>query len=127
MLELTHGHVSGDFIRALDEEGRGAEWEKILAGKRNLWSTTSLVMAAGRVLAKTPEGWRFVPQAAATGLAVWPWRLDPISASVSKDGKVAWQLDDSTKSVYLFSRKPDAEYSEAMTEALNALLRTLPV
>lgn len=121
------GSARGDFIRALNDESSGAEWKKVLAGERNLWSTTSLVMAAGRVLAQTPEGWRFVPKAAATGLTVWPWRLDPIAANVSKDGKVAWQLDDNATSTFLFGRKPNAEYSEAMAEALNALLRTLPV
>jgi len=120
------GSTRSDFIRALGDDSGGA-WEKILAGERNLWSTTSLVMAAGRVLARTPEGWRFVPQAAATGLTVWPWRLDPISASVSKDGKVTWQLDKNATTTYLFGRQPDAEYGNAMAEALNALLRTLPV
>ena len=100
---------------------------KILAAVFFIFAPLSLVMAAGRVLAQTPEGWRFVPKAAATGLTVWPWRLDPISASVSKDGKVAWRLDKGAKSAYLFGRRPDAEYGDAMAEALNALLRTLPV
>lgn len=102
-------------------------WQHVLAGKRNLWSTTSLVMAAGRVLAQTSEGWRFMAKVAATGLTVWPWRLDPIAASVSKEGKVAWQIDEGSKSAYLFGRRPNVDYGEAMAKALNALLRTLPV
>jgi len=121
------GSARGDFINALHEQSHGAVWEHVLAGKRNMWSTTSLVMTAGRVLAQASEGWRFVPKAAATGLTVWQWQLDPISASVSKNGKVAWQLDEDAKSTYLFGRRPDAEYGEAMTEALNALLKTLQV
>ncbi len=120
------GNTRGDFIRALDDLGSGSEWENILAGGRNLWSTTSLVMTAGRVLARTQEGWRFLPKAAATGLDVWPWRLDPISATVSDDGKISWQVDETSTSSYLFGRKPDVEYGGAMGEALNALLKTLP-
>jgi len=122
------GHARGDFIRALNDQGKGAVWEHVLAGKRNLWSTASLVMAAGRVLAQTSEGWRFLPEAEATGLTVWPWRLDPITAEVSPaDGKVNWHLDENSKSTYLFGRKPDIEYGAAMAEALNALLKIMPV
>lgn len=121
------GSPRGDFIRALHEQNHGAAWKQILAGKRNLWSTTSLVMAAGRVLARTPEGWRFVPKNAAKDFTVWPWWLDPISASVSKAGNVSWQLDGAATSSYLFGRRPDADYGEAMGEALNALLKSMPV
>ena len=116
-----------DHIHALDDSNRGTAWERILAENRNMWSTASLVNTAGRVLSLTEEGWRFVRKKEATEDSVWPWRLDPISAAVSTDGKVTWQLKDHETSTWLFGRKPDAEYGEAMAEALNALLKTLPV
>ena len=121
------GSPRADFIRALDDMGNGAEWESVLEGERNMWSTASLVMAAGRILAKTPDGWRFVRPEAASGLDIWPWRLDPISATVSADGMVQWELDEASKSRFIFGRQPDVEYGQAMAEALNALLRGLPV
>ncbi len=116
------GETRGDIIRALGETGRGAVWEHVLAGERNLWATASLVLGAGRVLARTPEGWRFVAPAAATGLETWPWRLDPIAATADDAGNVTWAVTDRPTHHWLFGRKPDA-YSGPMAEALNALLR----
>ena len=119
------GNGRGDFIRALNESGRGAVWEHILAGRRNLWSTASLIMGAGRALVRTPQGWRFRPEAAAPEPERWPLLLDPIDATVDEEAKVAWSLTDRITSKRLFRRRPGAGYGEAMTEALNALLRDL--
>lgn len=120
------GETRGDIIRALGETGRGAVWEHVLAGERNLWATASLVLGAGRVLARTPEGWRFVAPAAATGLEAWPWRLDPIAATVDDAGNVTWAVTDRPTHHWIFGRKSEA-YSGPMGEALNALLRGIPV
>ncbi len=114
-----------DYLKALDELGDGPEWDEILKGERNMWSTASLVMAAGRVLAKTGDGWRFLPAQDAKDMETWPWRLDPISAAVSDDGKVTWEVDPSSSQAMIFGRKPDLEYGEAMAEATNALWRGL--
>lgn len=120
------GSARGDVIGALDELGVGAVWEHVLAGTRNVWATASLVMAAGRVLARTPGGWRFVPAAEAEGLERWPLRLDPIAATVEADGRVRWRLapDGAAR---LFGRREGPGYGRAMTEALHALLQATPV
>jgi hypothetical protein len=120
-----NGSVRGDIIRALAEGGRGADWDKVLTGERNMWATISLVMGAGRILARTPEGWRFVPAAAAAGLEQWPCRLDPIRATVDDEAKVSWELAKEATPHCLFGRKPGPEYGPAMGEALNALLRSI--
>jgi len=121
------GSPRGDIIRALAEGGRGPELAKVLAGERNMWATVSLVLGAGRVLARTPEGWRFVPGAAAAGLEQWPFRLDPIRATVDDEARVGWQMAEEPARVRLFGRKPGADYGVAMAEALNALLRGIPM
>jgi pyrimidine-specific ribonucleoside hydrolase len=113
----------GDVIRALAESGRGASWESVLAGERNMWATISLVLGAGRVLARTLDGWRFVPAAEASGLEQWPCRLDPIRATVDDEARVTWQLAGKDTGWRLFGRKPGADYGLAMAEALNALMR----
>lgn len=118
-----NGSTRGDSIRALAEGGRGAGWDKVLAGERNMWATVSLAMGAGRVLARTPEGWRFVPADTATGMEQWPFRLDPISATVDDEAKVSWQLAKDPATFRLFGRKPGTDYGLAMAEALNALFR----
>ena len=121
------GGQRGDFIRALAETGGGSVWEQVLAGDRNLWCTASLAMGAGRVLARTQQGWRFLPAGAAVGVELWPFRLDPIRATVDDDARVSWQATGEPSSVRLFGRKPGAGYGVAMAEALNALLCAMPV
>ncbi len=121
------GSARGDIIGALRDLGAGAVWEHILAGSRNLWATASLAMAAGRVLARTPQGWRFVPASAAENLDRWPWRLDPIAATVTDDGQVRWRPVEEADGTFLFGRQEGTAYGTAMTEALNASLRTIPV
>lgn len=122
------GSARGDFLRAMATMGRGAVWENVQKASRSLWSTGSLVMAAGRGLARTPDGWRFRPVAEieAAGWETWGWRLDPIEAEVSDGGQMEWRPAAGESHLQLFGRKPGVEYGTAMAEALNALLQTLP-
>lgn len=121
------GNWRGDIIRALSELGNGSVWQDLLAGERNMWSTASLVMAAGRVLARTPEGWRFVPQSGAGGYELWPWRLDRIEASVNDNGQVSWKQSANHGNTMLFGRRGGTGYGVAMADAFNALLRGMHV
>ncbi len=121
------GSERGDIIRALADYGHGPTWEHVLTGERNMWSTASLVMGAGRVLARTPEGWRFLPAGAAAGLERWPFRLDPITATVDDAARVTWQPAAAPTPLRLFGRQPGVGYGLAMTEALNALFRAMPL
>ena len=102
-------------------------WENLLAARRSLWSTISIVTVAGRGLARTEEGWRFVARSeiAARGLEAWQTALDPISARVDDEGQVEWATDPDG-SARLFRRVPGVAFGDAMAEALNALLKGLP-
>lgn len=122
-----NGSSRGDIIRALAEGGRGAEWDQVLEGERNMWATVSLVLGAGRVLARTPVGWRFVPAGAAAAEEQWPCRLDPIRATVDDAARVSWRLTEEPATFRLFGRKAGTDYGLAMAEALNALLRGIPM
>jgi hypothetical protein len=113
-----------DFITALSDTPDSTQWDAILAGERNMWSTTSLVMGAGRCLARTPQGWRFVPSARATG-EIWKWQLDPIDTSINDQAEVKWRSSGGETRASLFSRKKGSEFSPAMAEALSALLGEL--
>lgn len=121
------GNWRGDIIRALSELGKGSAWQDLLAAERNMWSTASLVMASGRVLARTTEGWRFIPESESSGYELWPWRLDHIEAGVNDDGKVSWKQVANGGNAMLFGRRGGIEYGFAMAEAFNALLKTIPV
>jgi hypothetical protein len=118
------GNGRGDIIRALREGATRSAWEQVLSGKRDLWSTASLVMASGRTLAKTTEGWRFVADAGSS-VSAWPMFLDPITATVRDDGHVDWQSTVGTTSRRIFRRQPGREYGVAMAEALHSLLKSL--
>ncbi len=121
------GSGRGDILHALTDGPSGAPvWDHALAGPRNLWSTASLVLAAGRRLARTKDGWRFLPAAAVGDQPTWPLHLDPINATVNEQGAVAWQLTSAPTPCRLFGRQSGADYARAMAEALNALLRDFP-
>lgn len=102
------------------------ESPNLLEGVRNMWSTISLVMGAGRELAKSSHGWRFVRASDAAELETWPCRLDPIRASIGEDARVVWQLAETDSKRRLFGRRAGAEFGTAMAEALNASLREVP-
>jgi len=119
------GANRGDVIRAMTQDVEGEPWEKLLRQSRNLWSTASLVMATGRVLARTSEGWRFMAAADTGGAEVWPWRLDPIEATVNEDAGVQWKLAGGESRTFLFGRQRGPHFADAMAEALGALLGTL--
>ncbi|MBS0662612.1 MAG: hypothetical protein JSR48_05065 [Verrucomicrobia bacterium] len=120
------GSGRGDIIQALSGGPAGdGVWSHALVGPRNLWSTISLVQAAGRQLARTTEGWRFVPATTSQGLEVWPMRLDPITASTDEMGTMTWQLASDGPSPRLFGREAKGDFGAAMTGALNGLLREL--
>jgi hypothetical protein len=120
-------HARGDIIRALSTLGQGPSWEKVLVGQRNMWSTASFIMAAGRVLAKTAEGWRFIAKENAGGLKLQTLEMLPISHEVDDAGVVRWSLKPEPSNIRMFRRKPDEEHVRAMGEATNWLLRQMPL
>jgi hypothetical protein len=120
-------HARGDIIRVLSTLGQGPSWEKVLAGQRNMWSTASFILAAGRVLAKTSEGWRFVAKERAGGLRLQTLEMLPISCEVKDAGVVQWSLKSEPGNVRIIRRKPDEEHVRAMGEATNWLLRQMPL
>ncbi len=119
-------HARGDIIRALSELGSGASWDKLLMDRRNMWSTASLILAAGRVLAQTSEGWRFIAKEQAGGLKLQPLAMLPIACEVDDAGVVGWSAKPEPSNVRIFHRKPDEEHVRAMGEATNALFRQMP-
>jgi hypothetical protein len=119
------GANRGDVIRAMTQDVESEPWEKLLRESRNLWATASLVMAAGRVLARTSQGWRFVAAADTGEVEAWPWRLDPIEATVNEHAQVQWNLTGRESRTLLFGRQRGPHFGDAMAEALGALLGTI--
>ncbi len=122
-----NGIGRGDFIRALSELGNGSVWQNLFSAQRNMWATASLVMATDRVLGRTAEGWRFISASSPDIIEIWPWRLDPVQASVDDQGHVRWQIDSKASQAQIFGRRKGVEFGAAMAEALNALLVSIPI
>ena len=127
---FVHGLASsarGDILRALNDEGRGYPAHLVLQDTRNMWSTASMVAAAGRVLARTPKGWRFVPaDQVPAGAETMRWQMEPVEVTVNDNGTTSWKPVASSR-IRLFRRTPGAAQDAAMAEALNALLASLRV
>jgi hypothetical protein len=120
-----NGSSRGDIIRVLSEMPSPAIWDGLMTQERNLWATASLAMRAGRVLARTAEGWRFIPTTAAGKEEVWPWRLDRIDATVNEQAEVQWRRTEEKGNALLFGREKRTGFGMAMAEALGALLRLI--
>jgi hypothetical protein len=121
--DVLAGPVPGDPSPHQEVAGEDSRWRTILSQERNLWSTASLVMGAGRALVETEEGWRFLPTPVPENDEAWPWRLDRIRASVDDEGRVDWTVVEHDTGRWIFGRRPGRGFGPAMTEALNALLR----
>jgi len=74
------------WLRAMNSPPAAEAWEKILSGRRGMWSTASLLAAAG--LTVTREG-VIVPLAEAGDSAVF--RLKPVEVTCADDGRTTWQ------------------------------------
>jgi transposase-like protein len=82
-------------------------------------------MSAGRVLARTSQGLRFVPSLFAEKERIWNWRLDRIEARVDAKAEVHWRLVEDGGNALLFGLERGDDYASAMAEALGALLGSM--
>ena len=121
------GNPQSAAIRTLAGLGQGPAWEKLLTGDRNMWCTASFALAAGRVLAHTAEGWRFVRREQAAGTRQQTLETIPVACEANDHGVVSWMRTDKPSPARLFQRAPGEEHTLAMRQATNALLRSLAV
>ncbi|HEY3320722.1 MAG TPA: nucleoside hydrolase [Planctomycetota bacterium] len=117
----------GDILRALIEPPNAQTDAVLSRGERNLWSTASFMITSGRTLAKTADGWRFVPQGTVPANGqVEALSMIPIELSITDAAQPAWSKAAGVSPVQLFQRTPGPQHTAAMAEALNALLRAFP-
>ncbi len=114
------------WLRAMASPPPGDVWDKILAGRRGMWSTASLLTAAG--LAVTRDG-DLVPGAEANDAALF--RLKPVEVTCTDDGRTAWRerppAGEGTPGRAMrrmLSVADVARYPAAMTRAVQTLFAT---
>jgi hypothetical protein len=123
------GNQRGDILRFLYERHRaGPWWGGIMGTTRALSSPPGLIMAAGRRLIKTGEGWRLLPEdQVPAGAEEFRLSLLPVGLRVEDDAHTVWQ-PAAKSNIQLFDHVPDQDlFNLAMGEAINALIRGLPV
>jgi hypothetical protein len=108
------------WLRAMATKPDAGAWEKILSGKRGMWSTASQFAAAG--LAVTKDG-GIVPAGAADAV----FEQTPADVSCADDGRTAWTRtrgDPTPVRRMLRVTDPD-RYPAAMTQAVATLFKDL--
>jgi hypothetical protein len=102
--------------RPLDERN----WEFFLDQHRNMWSTASLLHAAGQTVSTSGA----IQPAASCPNPVF--RFIPITVSCADDGESTWApVAGGSTNRYLFEITDEQAYAAAMPAALHSLLRTL--
>jgi len=123
------GNQRGDIIRVLHEEWyAGTWWGVVMGGERHLWSIPSIVMAADRKLINTDEGWRFIPEnQVPENTEEFKLDLIPVKVQIDENAHTKWKQVKKSN-ILLFTKNPDQDlYNKAMGEAVNALLRSMPL
>jgi len=96
----------------------GEAWEKILEGRRGMWSTASQFTAAG--LTVTKDG--AIVQATATGSDP-VFEMTPVQATCADDGFLTWKRVDKPTGHWMLRVTDVARYPAAMTKAVATLFR----
>jgi hypothetical protein len=106
------------WLRSLKSPPPLESWEKILEGRRGMWSTASLLTAAGLTVTRDGE---ITPADAAGDDAVF--RLQPVEVVCTDDGRTKWQLVAQPTRHWMLAVTDVARYPLAMTRAVATLLQ----
>ncbi len=115
------------WLRAMNSPPPDELWEKILSGMRGMWSTASVLAAAGL----TVSGDGRIVASEETDDAVF--RLKPVRVTCTDDGRTVWQRTEQSPAAgasagaqarWMLSVTDVARYPSAMTRAVHDLLKT---
>lgn len=108
------------WLRAMKSPPPAESWQKILEGKRGMWSTASQFAAAG--LTVTRDG-KIVPAREAGDSAVF--KLQPVEVTCADDGRTTWRVAGQETGRWMLAVTDVARYPDAMTCAVATLLGEL--
>jgi hypothetical protein len=116
------------WLRAMNSPPPADAWEKILSGRRGMWSTASLLAATGLTVTRDGD---IVPSAEAGDSAVF--RLKQVEVTCADDGQTTWQdralpspsAAGGASKRWMLSVCDVTRYPVAMTRAVRTLFKTL--
>jgi len=98
-----------------------AEWNKILEGRRGMWSVASVFLLAGLTVTKTGK---IVPTAEAGDDALF--RMEHVKVECEDNGRLKWELSKEPTGRQVFHVLDVPSYPSAMTQAVRSLLLAFP-
>jgi len=109
------------YLRMLKTPPPEAEWNKVLEGRRGMWSIASICMLAGLTVTQSGE---IVPLGEAGDNALF--RMEPVKVQCEDNGQLTWELSRVETGHFVFHVLDVPAYSGAMTQAVRSLLLALP-
>lgn len=116
MLDRTE---SAKWLAALDADIDDRHWEEILAQDRGMWSTASILRAAGQTVTRDGE---IVPEEAIDPNDLL-YRMEPVEVACSSDGFTTWKHTEEKTNRQIFHILDLERYPIAMGRAVNTLLK----
>lgn len=104
------------WLRAMKTPPKDESWQKILEGRRGMWSTASQLVAAG--LTVTGDG-QIVPASDSGDAAVF--KMQPVEVTCADDGRTTWRPSDKTTGRWMLKVTDSDRYPAAMTRAVATL------
>ena len=108
------------WLRDMRRPPPAAAWQKILDGRRGMWSTASQLAAAG--LTVTRDG-QILPAGEAGGAAVF--RLQAVDVTCTDDGRTTWRPAEKETGRWMLAVTDPARYPAALTRAVATLFAEL--
>lgn len=112
--------TSPHWLRDMRQPPPAESWQKILDGRRGMWSTASQLAAAG--LTVTRDG-TITPAGEAGDAAIF--RLQAVEVTCGDDGRTMWRAAEKDTGRWMLAVTDPARYAAAMTHAVATLLAEL--
>ncbi|MCL2743458.1 MAG: nucleoside hydrolase [Planctomycetaceae bacterium] len=109
------------YLRNLMNDVPADDWNKILKDRRGMWSTASLLTLAGQTVTKTGK---IVPIGEAGGEKLY--QMEPVKVLTEDNGRVKWEQTNEKTQISVFHVLDVPAYPDAMSTAVQTLLRKLP-
>lgn len=117
MFEKTESPL---WLRRLNEKIDDGRWNKILAERRGMWSTASILAAAGLTVTRDGQIVRADEIVPADTL----YRMEPVAATCAADGRTEWKITSEPSERTMFHLLDPGRYPAAMARVVNSLLKT---
>ena len=109
------------WLMMLESKRNADRWAQILADRRGMWSTASLLHVAGLSVLRSGE---IIPNNKVSDSDELLFRMEPVSVTCDVEGRTTWRLTESPEERWIFHCLAPEDYPQAMTRVMRELLRS---